>query len=54
MYEEYFLMLYEIWQDGWYAERPSVNGNWLKKTYPSAYKPRFISIAEMEKLQHNL
>ena len=54
MYEEYFQMLYEIWEDGWYAERPSVNGEWLKKIYPGSHKPRFISIAEMEKSQHNL
>ena len=54
MYEEYFQTLYEIWEDGWYAERPSVNGEWLKKIYPISHRPRFISSEQMAKKGHNL
>jgi len=54
MYEEYFQTLYEIWQDGWYAERPSVNGEWLTKIYPNSSRPKFISIEEMAKRGHKL
>ena len=54
MYEEYFSMLYQMWNEGWYARRKEINGEWLKKIYPETVQPRFISIEEMAKMGHNL
>lgn len=35
MYEEYFLSLSDLWNDGWYTERDTrENLNWLKIKYP--------------------
>lgn len=36
MYEEYFEQLYDLWDNGWYQERPNRNQlEWLRKWHPT-------------------
>ena len=40
MYEEYFDMIYQLWSDGWYAQKPERNNlDWLKRYYPQNTLP---------------